>query len=206
MTLSIAALFASFFVVSLLYRRHREFVREPVQPDQLPRRARSYFDQRTPELRRLGFQYLGDVKLISQTGTFLRQFLSEDGLTLALLESGASNRFSFDSLASDGTYLETVSTDISLLLDESLPMQTQIMAGAPIAQLVWRYSASGEAEALPIEVDDVGPMLDYGHRIHGWSAFRKGLIKYPPSPLPRFTSMAELKAPRHPVAVQPVGV
>lgn len=208
MTVSLAALFASFLVVSLLHRRHREFVREPMEPDQLPRWARNFFNQRTPELQRLGFQHVGDVKLTCHTAAFVRQFLSEDGLTLALLQSGANNGFSFDSLASDGMYLETVSADMSMLLDESLPLRMQIMVSASIPQ-AWQahrdfvrgYLASGEAKALPIELNDVGPVIDYGHRIHGWSAFRKGLIKHPPSTLPRFASMAELKAPRRAVLV-----
>jgi hypothetical protein len=199
MAVCVAMIFIVGGAALLAGRQFREYEYERIDPSQLSRKERRHFEMHTPQIEQLGFRHVGDVRLRGNVDTCMRQFLSVDEKTLAFLEcSPVTKAITFDSVMSDGVYLVTSDFDCTEFSDPSLPKRFQHVTGTPenllaAHQLVRRqYEVENQAEALTVGPDQISVVLDYAHRVAGWSMYRRGYHRSPPPPLPRFNSIEML--------------
>lgn len=194
---------ATMFIVAgaalLAGRQFREHVYERLDPSQLSRKERRFFERHTPELQRLGFQHIADVKLHGTVSTCMREFLSADRKIIAFLDSSSiASAITFDSVMSDGVYLVTSNFDTSEFEDLSLPRRYQFVKGSPSDLLAahrllqQQYESENQVETLAIEPNQISVVVDYTHRVASWSMYRKGHHRNPPPPLPRFNTIEML--------------
>jgi hypothetical protein len=179
--------------------KFHEFAHEPLEPHELPNKARRYFDLHTPALERLGFQRIADVRCNWVMNSTSRRLLSADGRTMAFLTHISDvTAMAFQSVTSDGVKHETSDFDGSELMDASLPFRQQVTTGAPAnlfdAHREWvaSYESTHQVETLAIEPDQISTVVDYGNRVLAWSSYRKGLRNERPPLIPRFKSIEML--------------
>jgi hypothetical protein len=188
-----------FFLASFAFawtgRYFREQVYEMPQNRRLPRFARKYFDRHTGPLTKQGFIRLGDVRVTESMRVWVRLLLSPDRTCLVSLESlFHMGCYNIMSVADDGTLLHTVSVNLDRKRNTPLPSRCQWTQTGDIGHalkqhqmLVSRYFKQQPAATgcLVIDPQYALGVMDYAHRISGWSLVEYGIQRKRLPPLPR---------------------
>jgi len=96
-------------VKQTLIHRHREYLFKPLSIKKLRSATRRFFDRNSDLLQQVGFEVLGDYLLHPDPNRLLARFLlSPGGKGIADVgEREGALSYSFTSVASDGTFLES---------------------------------------------------------------------------------------------------
>ncbi len=169
---------------------------EPMEPMMLPPRASHHFEQHTPRLEILGFHRIGDFQLQpAPCPAVARYFISRDGCIFGGLDDYEGTRtYSFFSIFEDGTYLETGKAHpIAQPRGDMDRLRFVFVPEGSIDEVYQRHCKAIErfqkkhGGLLAFDTDQFKEVVEYGHRLVHWSAFRQGLAYAPPTPEPTET-------------------
>jgi hypothetical protein len=158
--------------------RYRDYVFEPMRPDELPRDTYAVFNSCTPEFMQLGCGLVGDFRLAyAPHPVFIRYFLLPDKRVKAQV-SDWDGRFtpSFTTYFADGRLLETAITDgPGQKLSDDSKLWFFKYGPLSIAELYERhrqaidaYEASHQVSALAVAPSHLAELAQYGHRLVWW--------------------------------------
>ncbi len=175
--------------------RFQEFQAEPVDENELPQSVAQFFGQHTGEMLGLGFECLGDYRLIHAPGVaHSRFFVSGDRRELAAIEvCGSKRTYALFSVFEDGTFLQSSPMRARKLpATAEVPLEYHHVPGASVEQLWQEHAAAAEqyerdhdCKRLKIEPERWGEVAAYAHRLDGWRLCSKGMSARPPMPLGR---------------------
>jgi hypothetical protein len=187
---------AATYMLRCVERRYREYVFERLEPAALPSACRKFFSKHTPTLEKLGFQCVGDFRLLPPPiPELVRVFASPGGKCFAnIIEHFNVRCVGFVSMTTDGVYLESATLEASSEgPDPSVPLRFQFLGNIALVealqkhrQFVLDYEAQHDTEVLACQPDEFRFVLEYGHRLAGWDLYRKGRRRTAPPPLPEF--------------------
>lgn len=165
-----------------LNRRFRDQVYDVVSTSELPGYARRYFEEQTLRLRTHGFVSLGDLKVIDGISASVRLLLRNDGRCLVTMEAALLQTvYNFYSIAADGTLIYTSSCDLKRDPNSPLPCQYKHSNSKDIYQGYQLHNAQVEAwgygNMATIAPEYATGVMDFAHRISGWSQKESGVIK-----------------------------
>jgi len=166
-----------------IYMRYRDYVFEPLRPDDLPSDTYAAFNRFTPEFMQLGCGLVGDFRLAyGPRPVFSRYFLPQDDrLRGQSFDFDGIMAASFTTVFSDGLLLETVAgPERGTKLSETEKLWFQKAGPVSIAELyrlhreaVGSYEQSRGVAALKVTPARLGDFAQYGHRLVWWA---KGLL------------------------------
>lgn len=167
-----------------------EYLFEPMVPTMLPPRTSRHFEEHTPRMEVLGFMRIGDFQLQQPPcPATARYFASRDGRIFGGLDDYEGIRtYSFFSVFEDGTYLETgKSHPIAQPRGDIDRLRFVFVPDASIDEVYRRHCKAikrfqkKHGCALAYDVDQFREVVEYGHKLVRWSAFRQGLAYAPPT-------------------------
>lgn len=183
--------------------RYRDYVFEPMRPDELPGDTHQAFDSHTPEFMQLGCGLVGDYRLAYfPRPTLARYFLPRDRRIYGEV-SDCDGTFcpSFTTIFEDGRFLETACLEgAESKFDPETRLWMQVADNLGIAALyeqhrrmVDTYETNMQVRALVPTASNLGEFAQYGHRLVWWETrtFKFGL---PEPELPR-AELAPLSQP-----------
>jgi hypothetical protein len=201
---AVAGTAASVQVLRNVERKYRPYVFEPLGSEDVPANVRRHFERHTPALMQLGFQRVGDFRLLPPPiPEVARVFISGEGRCFAAVAQHAEiNYVAFTSMTADGTYFESATLESSGDgPSASVPLRFQYLGAVPLAvayarhqRFVGEHEAAHGDEAVVCRPEDFRHVLEYGHRLAGWDLFHKGRRKTAPPPLPDVFSHQPLAA------------
>ncbi|MCI0361605.1 MAG: hypothetical protein L0211_24240 [Planctomycetaceae bacterium] len=158
--------------------RYRDYVFEPLRPDQLPSDAYQEFNRLTPEYMQLGCGLVGDFRLAySPRPTVVRYFLAPDRRIHGEIND-CDGTFSpcFHTLFEDGRVIETlIHPEVQSKFDPQRQLWAQAAGEVSIAELyrlhrqaVDAYESNMEIRALQPTAGLLGEFAQYGHRLVWW--------------------------------------
>jgi hypothetical protein len=163
--------------------RYRDYVYEPMRPEQLPSDTYAMFNSRTPEFMQLGCGLVGDFRLAyAPYPVFVRYLLPPDRRVKGeACDWDGKFSLSFTSYFSDGRLLESVITAESSQKVSNFSKLWFFKCGpVSVAQLYERhreaidaYEQSHQVSALEVTPSRLAEFSQYGHRLV-WS--EKGLL------------------------------
>jgi hypothetical protein len=184
---------AGLLVFYLRYKgRYREAVYVPVSSDELPWRARKYFEEHTSAFEQCGFKLIGDF-LVSKTygQSHVRGFVHRSFPILAELNdslySDIRNTYSMVSAVEDGTIV-TSSRRSGAGIPEMAMLHFVFAKGAsPQEMLEQQLAAMRGYESvgfrmLPLAAADLESVMRYGYYLVRWNLYSIGFAGRPPSP------------------------
>jgi hypothetical protein len=146
-------------------------------------------------MEELGLQLVGDFELEPwPDGVYARVFVSPDGQIIGDLTDrsyGAMQSFSFESVLSDGIYVESAALEMDIPppdpdIDK---MHWENLPGASIAELyrshydlLQRLAQDRNCEVISFAPEQFRDVIDYGHRLTNWRLYREGHKTEPPPP------------------------
>ncbi len=169
---------------------------EPLVPMMLPARTSHHFEEHTPRLEVLGFHRIGDFQLQpTPCPAVARYFISRDGCIFGGLDDYEGIcTYSFFSVFQDGTYLETGKAHpIAQPRSDMDRLRFVFVSEGSIDEVYQRHRKAIErfqkkhGGLLSYDVEQFREVVEYGHRLVRWSAFRQGLAYAPPTPEPTET-------------------
>lgn len=176
-------------------RYFREQVYELREYRQLPRSARKYFDRQTAPLVEQGFIHLGDLRVTESMRVSVRLLVSPDRTCLVTLESFLHmTAYNLMSVADDGTLLHSVSINLERKRNTPLPSRCEWIQTDSISLALVQHQAfvaehltckQEAGECLVIDPEYAIGVMDYAHRISGWSLVQRGITRKRLPPLPR---------------------
>ena len=167
--------------------RYRDYVFEPMRPDDLPKDTYRAFDQHTPEYMQIGCGLVGDFRLAySPRPTFARYFLPPDRRIFGEVgDVDGTICPSFTTVFEDGRLIETViNPEVESKFDSGSQIWAQSAGSVSIAalyqlhrQAVDAYESNMQVRALAPTAGLLGEFAQYGHRLVWWEmrTFRAGL-------------------------------
>jgi len=169
---------AAFGLSYFTRHRYRDYLFEPMRPDELPRDTYAVFNSSTPEFMQLGCGLVGDFRLAyAPRPVIIRYFLLPDRRMKGEV-SDWDGRFtpSFTTYFADGRLIETAVTDgPSQKLSEDSKLWLFTYGPLSIAQLyehhrqsIDAYEASHLVSPLAIEPSQLADLAQYGHRLVWW--------------------------------------
>lgn len=166
---------------------------EPLVPMMLSPRASQHFEQHTPRLEVLGFHRIGDFQLQpAPCHAVARYFISRDGCIFGGLDDYEGIRtYSFFSVFEDGTYLETGKAQpIAQSGGDRDRLRLVFVPEGSIDEVYQRHCKAikryqkTHGGLLAYDTEQFKEVVEYGHKLVRWSAFRQGLAYAPPTPEP----------------------
>jgi hypothetical protein len=192
-------------VYYLMRRKFHKYVFCPLSPSQLGDGARRYFDNWTPEMTQIELNLLGDFMLLPwPDSVYARCFASKDGQVFADITDvghGMMQSFSFESVLSDGLYVESSSLDMNVPQPDADidNMHWEFLPGASLPELyqhhrnvLERLCQERNCEVLSFAPKQFRDVIDYGHRLVNWRLYREGRVAEPPTPLDSCTPQPDL--------------
>ena len=183
--------------VTAVEKRFREFVFGEVNLlPKVPDEARKFFHVQSVALEEIGFDHVGDFCLLPEPmPRYARIYASPGGKCFASIMAvyqtgGCTCYVSFASVAEDGVYLESAARGGKYCLDPDLPLRFQYLndytgAANGLAQhreFVERHAADCRTTILSFAPGQFREVLDYGHRLAGYSEYQDGRKQTPPPP------------------------
>ena len=163
---------------SYIRMRYRDYVFEPLRPDDLPRDTYAFFNRFTPEFMQLGCGLVGDFRLAyGPRPVFSRYFLPpDDRLRGQAYDFDGIMAASFTTVFNDGMLLETVAgKEHGSKFSETEKLWFQKAGPVAISELyrlhreaVTKYEQS-RAAALKVTPAKLGDFAQYGHRLVWWA-------------------------------------
>jgi hypothetical protein len=183
--------------------RYRDYVFEPLKPDQLPQDAYEAFNRLTPEFMQLGCGLVGDFRLAYlPRPTVVRYFLPPDRRMHGEV-SDCDGTFSpcFHTVFEDGRIIETViNPDVESSFPPDKKLWAQSAGAVSIAELyrlhrnaVDAYETNMELRALSPTAGLLGEFAQYGHRIVWWE--RGELPVHMGEPIPPVAEPVPIRRP-----------
>ena len=164
---------------SYIHMRYRDYVFEPLRPDDLPSDTYAAFNRFTPEFMQLGCGLVGDFRLAyGPRPVFSRYFLSQDDrMRGQAFDFDGIMAASFTTVFSDGLLLETVAgPERGTKLSETEKLWFQKAGPVSIAELyrlhcaaIGNYEQNRGATALKVTTAKLGDFVQYGHRLVWWA-------------------------------------
>jgi hypothetical protein len=175
-----------------LKRTHRDNIYEKIHPVKLPKAARKYFEEHTPELLDLGFCELGRYILKPEPAhSFGCCFQSADGRTVGTLGyMFDSSYYSFNTLFANGLALETASVEETPELasvNESRTYRAIFSPNLSIAETfvlheeaIAKLESEFNTRALAFEPEQFCDVLTYENRTYAQLMYETGKHDAPP--------------------------
>jgi len=170
--------------------RYREYLFKPLSAKKHRRATRRFFDRNSDLLQQVGFKVLGDYLLLPDPNRLVARFLlSPGGQGIAdVTEREGALSYSFTSVASDGTFLESSSLQFETspsgseqLHFQSVDPFSPIEALRQHQQWVRQYEEEQDAKMLTIAADQFQEFVDYGNRLVGHDLYQQGHFTTDPS-------------------------
>jgi len=160
------------------HNRYRDYVYEPMRPDELPHDTYEYFNSRTSEFMQLRCGLVGDFRLAyTPRPVFVRYFLPPDQRVKGdMCDWNGTFSVSFSTYFCDGRLLETaITVDQGQKLSNGSKLWFFMYPAVSVAQLYERhvqaidaYEASRHVSAITLAPSRLAELAQYGHRLVWW--------------------------------------
>jgi hypothetical protein len=162
----------------------------PVEPDELPRDARTYLESCTSEFEALGFEILGDYRQKQNEQQFVRIFSGAGGKFIGEAVHCAAPKMktcAMFSLLADGTYIESAPLDVGDVPFAPDKLVMRGNAGDTVAELLNSHCATVQAECaqrdtepVSIPADKLEAVTHYGLFLSTESLVAQGVLSENP--------------------------
>jgi hypothetical protein len=173
-------------------RKYRDYLFEPVAPDELPAEVAVFFEKHTDPLQGLQFRLIDDYWQWREPIPYIeRTFISPDGRSFAAVSVIEEIRcVTFFSVLDDQSYLETSlalyqDSDMSTSGDPSGRLKVEPHTTGTIEDLFRRHEQrldEATGEAFSYQPEDVRAVAIYGSRLLGQGLYAEGQRDEPPPP------------------------
>ena len=161
-----------------LRMRYRDYVFQPLRPDDLPSDTYAFFNRQTPEFMRQGCGLVGDFRLAYGPRPVFSRYLlpPDDRMRGQLYDFDGIMAASFTTVFNDGMLLETLADrERSSKFSETEKLWFQKAGPVAISELyrlhreaVTKYEQT-RAAALKVTPAKLGDFVQYGHRLVWWA-------------------------------------
>jgi len=177
-TLLVVMLGAAYALRHFTEMRYRDYVLEPVRPDELPRDTYTVFNNCTPEFMQLGCGLVGDFRLAyGPYPVFVRYLLPpDDRVKGEVCDWNGTFTPSFTTYFADGRLLESVisaqpgqklSNDSKLWFFKCGPIRIADLYQRH-CEAIGAYEASHHVSAIKVTPERLAEFAQYGHRLVWW--------------------------------------
>lgn len=172
-------------------RRYKETTYTPISVDELPWRARKFFEEHTLAFEECGFTMLGDFLVEKTTGkSHVRGFIHD---VLPILAEISHNRklvpatcYYLTTVVEDGTVIQTSRRSLAgipqmekIHLISAKNQPPHVLLDEHLAAI--RDYEDDDLAMLPLEASDLRNVSRYGSRLVQWHFYAKGALGRPPS-------------------------